>query len=61
MLHWCFDRVNAPKGQRFETSVKKYNMFYVPSQPGENQWECLGEFKSRSAKTRDAVKILTKL
>ena len=30
-------------------------MFSVPSQPGENRGERLGEFESRSVKTRDAV------
>ena len=29
-------------------------MLSVPSQPGENQGEGLGEFESRSVKTRDA-------
>ena len=29
--------------------------FSVPSQPGENRGEHLGEFESRSVKTRDAV------
>ena len=31
-------------------------MFSVPSQPGENRGEHLGDFESRSMKTRDAVK-----
>ena len=30
-------------------------MFSVPSQPGENRGERLGEFESRSVKIRDAV------
>ena len=30
-------------------------MFFVPSLPGENRGERLGEFESRSVKTRDAV------
>ena len=30
-------------------------MFSVPSKPGENRGECLGEFESRSENTRDAV------
>ena len=30
-------------------------MFSVPSQPGENRGERLGEFESRSVKARDAV------
>ena len=30
-------------------------MFSVPSSPGENRGERLGEFESRSMKTRDAV------
>ena len=30
-------------------------MFSVPSQPGENRGERLGEFESRSVKTRDVV------
>ena len=30
-------------------------MFFVPSWPGENQGERLGEFESKSVKTRDAV------
>ena len=30
-------------------------MFSVPSQPGENHGKPLGEFESRSVKTRDAV------
>ena len=30
-------------------------MFSVPSEPGENRGEHLGEFESRSVKTQDAV------
>ena len=30
-------------------------MFSMPSQPGENRGECLGEFGGRSVKTRDVV------
>ena len=29
----------------------------MPSQPGENRGKCLGEFESRSVKTRDAIII----
>ena len=40
---------------KFIKTIKKQNMFSVPSKPGENRYERLGEFESKSVKTRDAV------